>query len=298
MNARPKVLSIVGPTAAGKTSLSIALAKNYDGEVISADSRQVYVGMDLGTGKVTPEEMEGVPHHLLDVAAASEVYTATDFARDGKAALLAILEKKKLPIIAGGTFFYVDMLLGRSTAPEVPPNWELREQLEQLSTTELYEQLQAADPQRAATIDQHNGRRIVRALEIIAALGSVPVQKPEEAYDVLTLGIDIDKETLHHNIHVRLLERLDEGMVAEVEKLLAAGVTHERLEALGLEYRYLSRYLREEITYEEMKAQLEAKIRQFAKRQMTWLKRDETIVWADKNDTNTIFSTVDAWLNA
>lgn len=295
--SKPKVLVIVGPTAAGKTSLSITLAKQFAGEVISADSRQVYTGMDLGTGKVTAEEMAGVPHHLLDVVSPMTTYTASDFAADGANAIETIQNNGHLPIIAGGTFFYIDMLLGRSSTPEVPPNKALRAELETLTIEELFAQLEAADPARAKTIDKHNARRIIRSLEIIAALGKVPNDLREEPYDVLTIGIDIDKETLHRNIHVRLLERLEQGMVAEVEELLAQGVSHERLEDLGLEYRYLSRYLRGELTYVEMVEQLESKTRQFAKRQMTWLKRDQSIHWIKPADLERIYTTVHNFLN-
>lgn len=295
-NTKPKVLAIVGPTASGKTSLSIALAKKYNGEVISADSRQVYTGMDIGSGKVTPEEMGSIPHHLLDVADPMDIYNASDFKRDGSRALSEILENNHLPIIAGGTFFYVDMLLGRTSSPEVPPNQTLRSALEQLPSEVLYEKLLKIDPERAEVMDPKNARRLVRALEIVDAIGKVPKVETVETYNVLTLGISMPKEQLHHNIHVRLHQRLDEGMQAEAEALLAQGVTHERLEDLGLEYRYLSRYLRGELTYEEMTKQLETKTRQFAKRQMTWLKKDPTIVWVEKNDLEHVFKVVTHWL--
>lgn len=295
---KPQVLTIVGPTASGKTSLSIALAQKYSGEIISADSRQVYKGMDIGSGKVTAEEMGTIPHHLLDVADPMVIYNASDFTHDATAALTGILKRDKLPIIAGGTFFYIDMLLGRTSSPEVPPNETLRQALEQLPAEALYEKLHTLDPERAEAMDPQNARRLVRALEIVDALGKVPKVEKMETYDVLTLGISITKEQLHENIYTRLHQRLDEGMQAEVETLLAQGVTHERLEDLGLEYRYLSRHLRGELSYDEMTKQLETKTRQFAKRQMTWLKRDESIVWVEKNDLPAIFSTVQSWLGA
>lgn len=294
---KPKVLSIVGATSSGKTSLSIILAKQFSGEVISADSRQVYTGLDLASGKVTTEEMEDVPHHLLDVANPMTVYTASDFAHDAAKAISDVSKRNKLPIIAGGTFFYVDMLLGKISSPEVPPNETLRKELEQLSSEELYQRLTETDPERAAVMDPQNPRRLVRALEIVAALGKVPPLTSTEKYDVLTLGIDIPKEELHNNIHIRLQQRFDEGMLDEIKGLMKQGLTHERLEALGLECRYVSRHLRGELSYEEMLQQLETKIRQFAKRQLTWLKRDTSIVWVDKNDTQHIFSTVDQWLS-
>ncbi len=297
VNKKPKVVVVVGPTAAGKTSLSIDIAKQFNGEVISADSRQVYRGLDIGSGKVTPEEMGEVPHYLLDVADPMTVYTASDFKQDGEAAIDEIISHGHLPIIAGGTFFYVDALLGRISTPKVEPNPELREKLEAKTTSELVKELEAKDPERAATIDKDNKRRLVRALEIVATLGKVPEPKVEEQYETLIIGIDIDKEKLHHNIHIRLLQRLEEGMIDEVTNLLAAGVTHERLEALGLEYRYLSRYLRRELTYEEMVIELETKIRQFAKRQMTWLKGDKTIEWFATENRSAIFRRIESFLS-
>lgn len=276
---KPKILVIVGPTASGKTSLSVKLAKHYNGEVISADSRQVYRGLDLGTGKVTHEEMQGVPHHLLDVADPHETYTVTDFVRDGRVAIDDILSRGKLPIIAGGTFFYVDALLGRVIAPAVPPNHLLRAELAQCSNEELFARLVAVDPARAVAIDRHNPRRLVRALEIIAARGTVPEPMTDELYDARIIGIKIDKETLHKNIGMRLRARLDAGMVDEVKNLHQNGLSYERMEDLGLEYRYIARYLKGELSYEAMVHTLETKIRQFAKRQMTWLKRDTSIAW-------------------
>ncbi|MAZ56180.1 tRNA (adenosine(37)-N6)-dimethylallyltransferase MiaA [bacterium] len=297
MKKNPKVLVIVGPTASGKTSLSVELAKEFGGEVVSADSRQVYKRLDLGSGKVTTEEMGGVPHHLLDVAEPSEVYTASDFKRDGQKAIKEIAERSKLPIIAGGTFFYVDVLLGRLSTPEVAPNGKLRKELESKSIEELIAQLYELDPVRLESIDRKNPRRLVRAIEVATTLGRVPETKVSEPYDTYTIGIDIDQRALQRNIHLRLLERLDAGMVSEVERLLTPHeIAHERLEDLGLEYRYISRYLRHELTYEEMISELETKIRQFAKRQMTWLKRDQSIHWYKKEEINDIKSAVQNWL--
>ncbi|MFN3692944.1 MAG: tRNA (adenosine(37)-N6)-dimethylallyltransferase MiaA [Candidatus Paceibacteria bacterium] len=288
MTKQPLII-IVGPTASGKTSLSIKLAEAFAGEVISADSRQVYRGLDLGSGKVTTDEMRGIPHHLLDIADPMTVYNASDFVRDAKSAIADIAARQHLPIIAGGTFFYIDSLLGRLSLPSVPPNDTLRTELEYLSVDELYARLTALDPVRSETVDKNNPRRLVRAIEIATALGHVPPTTISDSpYRPLTLGITIDKETLHHNIHVRLHERLDAGMIAEVEGLVATGISHERLESLGLEYRYVSRYLRGLIDYDTMVLELETKIRQFAKRQYTWLKRDTSIIWIDPKDTEGI----------
>ncbi len=275
-----KVVSIVGPTASGKTSLSIAVAKAVHGEVISADSRQIYKGLDIGSGKVTTQEMEGVPHHLLSIVEPSMVYTGVDFVNDASKAIETIVENNHVPIIVGGTFFYTDLLRGTMNAAPVPINQTLRDELETLSDEELFVRIKDADTARAEVIDSKNRRRVIRSLEIIATLGTVPqTKKNESPYEWLTIGISIEKETLHANIHTRLLERLNNGMVEEVERLLKDGITHERLETFGLEYRYLSRYLQGLMTHDTMVTELETKIRQFAKRQMTWLKRDTTIEW-------------------
>ncbi len=296
MKIKPKILIIVGPTASGKTSLSITLAQKFNGEIISADSRQVYRGLDLGTGKITKDEMSGVPHHLLDVADPRDTYTAYDYIRDGRHAIEDILSRNKFPIIVGGTFFYVDALLGRVTAPEVAPNEKLRSELESLDVEELFALLSKKDPVRAHSIDAKNKRRIIRALEIVDAIDVVPLEDPEELYDVCTLGIQIEKGELHKNIHKRIVDRIDAGMIDEVTRLHENGLSYERMEALGLEYRYIAQYLKRETTKEEMLEMLETRTRQFAKRQMTWLKRDESIVWVNPKDTEKVFTEVKNFL--
>ncbi len=281
----PKIIVIVGPTASGKTGLAIELAKKFDGEVVSADSRQVYKGLDIGSAKVTPEEMDGVPHHLLDVANPKEVYTAADYKRDTTKAIGEILARGKLPIICGGTFFYIDTLLGKVSIPEVEPDEELRAILEEKSTAELFSILQSIDPNRAANIEKDNPRRLIRAIEIAQALGKVPLlQESPCPYDVLTIGLKVDMKTHGEILKRRIMERLDAGMITEVERLIESGVTHDRLEAFGLEYRYLSRWLRGLLTRDQMIEELTTKSRQFAKRQLTWLKRDDSIRWFDRSD--------------
>lgn len=280
MSSKPKIIALVGPTASGKTNMAIELAKRFHGEVISADSRQVYRGLDIGSGKVTEAEMAGIPHHLLDVAEITDTYTAADFVRDAKAAIADIISRGKIPIIAGGTFFYLDLLRGKMQTAAVEPNPTLQAELEKMSTEELSQKLMAADPDRAATIDHSNRRRLIRSLEIIDSLGKVPaVQSLPSDYDWLVFGIEIDKEILNQRIEKRIHDRLKNGMIEEVQNLLAAEVDSKRLEDFGLEYRYLTKYLLQEISYEEMVEQLFAKSRQFAKRQRTWLKRDSSIIW-------------------
>ncbi len=294
---KPKIVVIVGPTASGKTSLSITLAKKFNGEIISADSRQVYRGLNLGTGKVTHEEMEGIPHHLLDVADPQETYTVASYVHDGRQAITDIHSINKLPIIVGGTFFYIDALLGKISTPEVGPNGTLRTKLEALSDEALFQMLTEKDPERSKSIDPQNKRRLIRALEIVDALGVVPETHPETLYDTLTLGITITRERLQENIHTRLITRLDSGMIDEVKNLHEAGLSYERLNELGIEYKYIVEFLQEKISYEEMCTQIETKSRQYAKRQMTWLKQSKDIVWIEPSVTPGVENIVQDFLN-
>ncbi|MCA9360285.1 tRNA (adenosine(37)-N6)-dimethylallyltransferase MiaA [Candidatus Nomurabacteria bacterium] len=296
-NKKPKAIAVVGPTASGKTSLSIQLAKRFNGEVISADSRQVYTGLDLGTGKVTVEEMDGVPHHLLDIMDPKGVYNAAEFELDATTAILDIHSRGRVPIIAGGTFFYLDMLRGKHQVASVPPDNNFRLTLASCTTPELFEKLKELDISRAETIDEHNRPRLIRALEIINTLGHVPkVEKNESPYDWLVIGVDIDKVRLHANIHTRLAERLSAGMIDEVCELHKNGLTYERMHELGLEYRYIAMYLEQKLKYEVMVKDLEIKIRQYAKRQMTWLRRDDEIEWFKPTKPEKIFTRVEKFL--
>ena len=295
---KPKILIIVGPTASGKTSLSIQLAQKFNGEIISADSRQVYRGLDLGTGKVTKEEMQGVPHHLLDVADSRDVYTVADFVGDSRSAIHDIYSRNRLPIIVGGTFFYIDALLGRVSTPNVLPNKALRASLETKSTSELQTLLTTVDPIRATTIDVQNPRRLIRALEIAYAVGAVPTNKAEVLYDAFILGITISPTTLRHNIHTRLIDRLKDGLVAEVKNLHKNGLSYTRMHDLGIEYRYLAEYLQGKISEEEMQLHIKTKSMQYAKRQMTWLKRDATIQWFETRDVCDITKKIESFIHS
>jgi len=278
-----KIIAIVGPTSSGKTSLSITLAKKYNGAVVSADSRQVYRGMDIGTGKVTKREMRGVPHYLLDVASPKRTFSAATYRQKARKAVGAIARSGKLPIICGGTGFYVDALLSRTFLPDVKPNPTLRKKWDAMETKDLFAMLTQKDPRRAARIDPHNKRRLVRALEIIATTGKpVPLASSalETDYRILFIGLRTNPEKLRRAIHDRLLARLRHGMIAEVRRLHEKnGMSWQRLDDLGLEYRYVSRYLRGLLAKQEMIAALEMEIQHYAKRQMTWFKRNSAIHW-------------------
>jgi tRNA dimethylallyltransferase len=195
---KPKMVVIVGPTSSGKSDLAVALAKKFNGEVISADSRQVYKGLNIGTGKITKKEMRGVKHHLLDVADPRKQFTVSDFLDLTNKTIVQIVKSGKLPIVCGGTGFYIDALLGEKQIPEVPPNPKLRKQLENKTTKELFKMLQKLDPERAKNIDAQNPRRLVRAIEIAKKLGKVPeYREPDFKYDVLKIGIAPLKKKAH-----------------------------------------------------------------------------------------------------
>lgn len=277
---KPKVIAVVGPTASGKSALGIYLAQKLRGEVISADSRQVYKGLDIGTGKVTKKEMAGVPHHLLDVASPKRQFTVDHFVRLAEKAIkIMIYHKNSLPVVVGGTGLYADMLLGRMAYAAVPPNPTLRKTLSKKTPAQLFAQLKKLDPRRAATIEPHHQRRLIRAIEIAKAVGKSPVAAPDGQYEVLWLGLSPAPETLRKNIRARLRARIKSGMISEAKRLHKGGLSYRRMEELGLEYRSLSRLLQDKTSKQEFEAELERAIGQYAKRQMRWFKRNKDIRW-------------------
>jgi tRNA dimethylallyltransferase len=287
-----KIIVILGPTSSGKSEMAVQLAKKWNGEVVSADSRQVYCGLDIGTGKVTKREMAGVPHHLLDVAKPKHTFSVVEYKKLAEKAVDDILKRDKVPIIAGGTGFYIQAIVDNIIFPEVPPNEKLREELSKKTIDELFKILKKLDPRRAKEIDSKNPHRLIRAIEIATSIGKVPIQIGQPGrlskYEVLQIGIKTDDERLKKKIYNRLIARLRAGMVAEVKKLHERGLTWKRMEALGLEYRYLSRYLRGKITKNEMIEQLNTAIWHYARRQKIWFKRDERIKWFTFAETKKI----------
>ncbi|MDB5188634.1 MAG: miaA [Candidatus Nomurabacteria bacterium] len=277
----PTLIVICGPTAAGKSDYAVQLAKDRNGEIISADSRQVYKGLDIGSGKITSKEMKGVPHHLLDVASPARIFTVAQYKKLADKAIATILKKGKTPIIVGGTGFYIDAVVFDQQLPEVPPNKALRKKLEKCSLAELQEQLQAMDPERYETIDIHNPVRLIRAIEIVETLGKVPAASRTSKYDIEWIYLDFPDEVLKQRIHDRLMKRMKKGMAKEVQDLHTHGLSWKRLEMLGLEYRFLALYLQQKISKTapsttlraDMLAQLETAIWQYAKRQRTWFKK-------------------------
>lgn len=303
----PKIIVICGPTATGKSDLAVSLALAFNGEVISADSRQVYKGLDIGSGKITPEEMKGVPHHLLDVVSPKKIYTVEDFKKDGKNAIKKILSKGKLPIICGGTGFYIDALVHDEQFPKVEPNKKLRTLLAKKSTEALMKEITKLDPRRAKTLDPFNKVRIIRAIEIARTLGKVPLghrtatgearMKQKTLYETLFIGLTTDREKLRERIHTRLLKRIDAGMIEEVQKLQESGVTWKRLYSLGLEYRYVGLYLQKKISKKEMLDKLEWDIFHYSKRQMQWFTRNKNIQWFELDQKNLIDKVVEKYIS-
>ena len=286
-----KIVVVVGPNASGKSEFAVRLAKKINGEIISADSRQIYKGLDIGSGKITKKEMRGVPHHCLSVADPKKVFTALDFKKCAEKVITEIYHSGKTPIIAGGTGFYIDAALGRIKLGGVPPNLKLRKKLANKSPAELLKMLKKLDPARAKTIEQKNPRRLIRAIEIAKA-----AQKPQTKFrslidlnlvwgkkaKVTWLGIKRPPEELKKRIHNRLLRRL-QGIIQETKKLHRQGLSWMRLFDLGLEYRYVSFYLRGKLSKNDMVRQLEIAIWHYAKRQMTWFKKNKEICWV-KNE--------------
>jgi tRNA dimethylallyltransferase len=275
-----KVIVILGQTATGKSDLAVQIAKKYNGEVISADSRQVYQGLNIGTGKITKKEMRGVRHHLLDVVDPKKVFSVAEYKKLADAAILDVHARGKLPIICGGTGFYIDAVTKGIVLPEVPPNKKLRKILDKRSAPALYKMLLKLDPARAKSIDKNNKVRLVRAIEIAKALGKVPALKEASPmYKFIQIGLYLPEAELRKKINKRLLARVKSGMLKEAQKLRRGGLSSSRMLELGLEYRYQGLYLNKKITKEEMTEKLNTEIYKYAKRQMTWFKRDKKVKW-------------------
>jgi tRNA dimethylallyltransferase len=288
MKNKPTVIVILGATSTGKSDFAVGLARKLQqesitAEIISADSRQVYKGLNLLSGKITEKEMHGIRHHMLDVVSPKKTYTVSDYVTRAKKVVDGIIKRGNLPIVVGGTGFYIDALVNGIVLPEVPPNIALRKKLEQKTVEELFIMLKKKDSARAKTIDPHNKVRLIRALEITEALGKVPKQKSKSEYNTLKLGLTVSDEVLRQRIKTRLEKRVKQGMLREAQKLHENGLSYERMESLGLECKYAALYLQKKITKKELLEQLETAIWQYARRQKMWFKRDKSIEWINSN---------------
>jgi tRNA dimethylallyltransferase len=291
--SKNKMIVILGPTASGKSDLAIRLAQKFNGEIISADSRQIYRHANLTTGKITSSEQKMAKHWLIDILNINSTFSAEQFKKKAQKIIQDILKRQKLPIICGGTGFWIKALADNVDFPPVKPDWKLRAWLNKFSAEKLFLMLKKLDARRAKNIDAQNKVRLIRAIEICKAIGKVPKldqkrsdllwsQRLKEVGPLkfLQIGIKIDKEKLHQNIQKRLEKRFKQGMIREVENLHKKyGASWKRLESLGLEFRWIARFLQHKISRKEMEEKLFQEIKNYAKRQMTWFKRDEKILW-------------------
>ena len=280
-----KLICIVGPTAVGKSDFAVEYALKNNGEIISADSRQVYVGLDIGTGKITREEMRSVPHHLLDVADPKKQFNVEQFKTLAQKAIEDISARGKLPIICGGTGFYIEAVIGNISYPNVPHDQRLRKKLYYKTAEELFKMLSKIDPKFSLSLnnsEKNNKQRLVRFIEVGKKLGQIPpVSKSGSIYDVEWIGLTAPTEILKERIQNRLVRRIEHGMVEEAKNLHANGLSWKRMEELGLEYRYLAYYLQEKMLLDKMKGLLEMEIWHYAKRQLVWFKRNKDINWIE-----------------
>jgi len=291
---KKRVIVILGPTATGKSDLAVKIAKKIGGEVISADSRQVYRGLNIGTGKVSRDKKisksyklkaisyfhKGIPHHLIDVANPKKKFTVAEYQKRAIYAMAEIIKRGKTPIICGGTGFYIDAITKGTIFPEVPPNPKLRKALYSKSAIALFEYLKKLDPRRAKDIknknEQNNKVRLVRAIEIAKALGKTPLLKNKKSnYKFIKIGLYLPPNKLKKRIEKRVKKMFQDGLLKEIKKLKKSGVSEKRLKELGFEYN--------SPTYEKV---VKETIK-YTKRQMTWFKRDKEIKWVDVSKTKT-----------
>jgi tRNA dimethylallyltransferase len=277
----PKLIVVLGPTAIGKSDLAVEIGRKYNGEVISADSRQIYTGLDIATGKITRKEMRDVPHHCLNIVSPrrKKLFSVSEFQKCAEGAITDILNRGKVPILCGGTGFYIDAVIDGVILPEVEPDLKLRKKLNTYSTERLGTLLKKLDSARYAQIDIQNPVRVIRAIEIAKAIGRVPVLEKVKKYHPIVIGLDTDDECLKEKIRTRIKKRITQGMYTEAKELHEGGVTWKRMREFGLEYGLLADVLENKITKEQFKEQLFLRTWQYVKRQRSWFKRRDDIHW-------------------
>lgn len=290
---RPLIV-LTGPTAVGKTALSIELAKMVGGEILSADSMQVYRGMDIGSAKIRPREMQGVPHHLVDVLDPVQEFNVVVFQKLCRQAMEGIYGRGHIPILTGGTGFYIQALLRDIDFTENEENTEYRRQLEQLAAVKgsqvLHEMLTAVDPAAAQAIHAHNIKRMIRALEFHYLTGEkISEHNEREAerqspYRYCYFVLNDDREKLYQRIEIRVDQMLEEGLVEEVRRLMDQGCRRDMVSMQGLGYKEILDYLEGDITLEEAVYRIKRDTRHFAKRQLTWFRREKDVIWINKAD--------------
>lgn len=282
---RRKIIVILGPTSSGKSEVAVKLAKKFNGEVISADSRQIYRGMDVGTGKITKKEMAGIKHWMLDIVDPKTDYNVLKFKKQAEKIIADILQRGKLPIICGGTGFWIKAIVDNVNFPEVAPNKELRNKLRNKSAETLFKMLKKLDPERAKNIDQKNPVRLIRAIEIAKFLGYVPkissqLTIDDSQFTFLQIGINVSKEKLQKNIKKRLEKRFAQGMIKEVKNLREKyKLSWKKIQSFGLGYFWIPLFLQGKISRKELFEKVYQAEKDYAKRQMTWFQKDKRIKW-------------------
>ena len=297
---KPKVVVIVGPTASGKTAVSIELAKKINGEIISADSMQIYKYMDIGTAKPTLDEMQGIKHYMLDVVMPDETFNVAKYKSMAESAIEEILKKGKVPIIVGGTGLYVNTLVDGIEFADVPGDEEYRNELIEKGYREgamsIYKELEKVDSESAKKIDPNNIRRVARALEIYKVTGKTKTQldiesRKEVKYDYRLFGMEWNRETLYNRIDLRVDKMIEAGLIDEVRNVTEKfKISNTAVQGLG--YKEVIEFLNGNISYEEMIEKLKLETRHYAKRQLTWFRRDKRIKWIkpDENATCVIIN--------
>ncbi len=289
----PKIVVILGPTASGKTDLGLALAKQFNGEIISADSRQVYKKMNIGTAKPMGDwikdayVVDGIPHHIMDIVEPDTDFSLADFKSMATDCIQDILKRNKLPILVGGTGLYIWTIVDNLDIPKTKPNLELRSDLEKNSLSELVVMLRQVDPDSAEKIDLKNPRRVLRALEVAISSGQSFFEqrtKSDPLYDALQIGIEVSKEELNKRIDSRVDKQIKDGLVEETNSLVKLGFGWDLPSMSGIGYKQIGYYLRGEMSLEEAISMLKRDTKRFAKRQMTWFKRDKKIHWIKNTD--------------
>ena len=294
---KPKVVVICGPTASGKTALSIELAKKINGEIISSDSMQIYEDMDIGTAKPSKEEMQGIKHYMLNIVKPNQRYSVADFKKDAESAIEEILAKGKVPIVVGGTGLYVDSLIYGIEYQDIKLDEKYRQYLEKRAETEglekLYEEAKIIDPQAMEKISPNDKKRIIRVLEIYKATGKNKTEQEIESrkngvkYNYIVFALDIEREKLYEKINKRVDIMIEQGLIQEVEKLLHK-YNDFPTAMQGLGYKEVVEYLENKITKEEMIEKIKMETRRYAKRQITWFKKNKQTIWISPNDIQKI----------
>lgn len=296
LDLKQKLLVIIGPTAVGKTKLSIEMAKRYNGEIISGDSMQIYRGMDIGTAKIKPEEMEGIPHHLIDIKEPTENFSVAEFQHLVRAKIDEIVQKGKLPIIAGGTGLYIQSVIYDYQFSDVPGDETYRlmleERVKEIGNEALYKELMEVDPESASQIHPNNIRRVIRALEIFHLTGKTmqefqSTQQPDLLYDTAIIGLTMEREKLYERINYRVDIMVEEGLIEEVKRLYQQGLRDcQSIQAIG--YKEIFTYFDGKMPLEEAIANLKQNSRRYAKRQLTWFRNKMDVVWFDMTDVENI----------